>query len=328
MNAHTPSLVHCAVKGLPMPPHTKPRKIVIVGMDGVSHSLLLHYMNSGVMPRFRQMCHEGRLFQLKSSLPEVSSVAWTSFMTGVAPGYHGIFGFVELNRSTYQLEFPGFQAVKWPPFWMRPPLRSIIFNLPQTYPAQPLNGVMVSGFVAVDLEKAVYPQRVYEYLKSVQYRLDVDSNLAVKDPNAFFADLFHVLEKRFHAARYLLASEPWDVFVAVITETDRLHHFYHDSAREGVYHHIFREVYRRLDSFLWDMYSKAKDDDALFVTCSDHGFESICSEVYVNAFLESLLFRVRLEAFSGAFGKNQGVLPGSLQGLYSRLLVIFPRRGS
>ncbi len=58
-------------------------------------------------------------------------------------------------------------------------------NIPQTYPAKIINGVLVSGFVALDLEKAVYPSRIYEYLSNIHYKLDVNSNLALKDPEAF-----------------------------------------------------------------------------------------------------------------------------------------------
>lgn len=289
-----------------MPKQSQRRKVVIVGMDGVSYSLLLHYMQIGIMPGLCRMCEHGRLYPLKSSLPEVSSVAWTSFMTGKTPGYHGIFGFSELDRISYQLEFPNVLAIREPPVWKDTSLQWIIFNLPQTYPAQTLNGVMVSGFVSVDFEKAVYPKRLYHYLKSLDYRLDVKTHLAARDPESFFADLFHVLDKRLEAARYLFANEPWDVFLAVITETDRLHHFFHDSAKEGAYHHVFKEIYRRIDSFLWEMYLKAQENEALFMTCSDHGFESICREVHVNTFLESLGYlEAGLENFQALTGKTK-----------------------
>ena len=71
-----------------------------------------------------------------------------------------------------------------------------------------MQGVMVSGFVALDLEKAVYPRRVFEYLRESNYRLDVRSQLAVKDPGAFFQDLFEVFEKMLAAIKYLYDYQP------------------------------------------------------------------------------------------------------------------------
>jgi len=42
--------------------------------------------------------------------------------------------------------------VKVPTFWERAGVPSVILNIPQTYPAKPLNGIMTSGFVALDLK--------------------------------------------------------------------------------------------------------------------------------------------------------------------------------
>lgn len=47
---------------------------------------------------------EGVFRQRGSSIPEVSSVAWSSIITGVNPGEHGIFGFTDLAPETYGTE--------------------------------------------------------------------------------------------------------------------------------------------------------------------------------------------------------------------------------
>lgn len=237
------------------------------------------------MPKLREMVAEGSLMPMRSTLPEVSSVAWTSFMTGKPPAEHSIFGFMEIDRRSYQYVFPNFLSIKSPPFWEDMNASAIAINIPQTYPARPMNGVMISGFVALDLAKAVYPRRIYDYLKAMDYRLDVNSRLAAKDPGAFFKDLFHTFEKRMEAFRYLYDSEEWRIFIATITETDRLHHFFFDSALEGRYHEVFVDFYRRLDGVLYEMFLRAKKDRAAFFTCSDHGFTNITTEVYVNRYL-------------------------------------------
>jgi predicted AlkP superfamily phosphohydrolase/phosphomutase len=257
-------------------------KVVIIGLDGVPYSLLQSYMAKGIMPRLKEMTAAGRLLPLRSTLPEVSSVAWSSFMTGKNPADHGIFGFMELDRNSYEYRFPNFASLQAPTFWEELGLATVALNIPQTYPAQAINGVLVSGFVALELEKAVYPRRIFEYLRDAGYRLDVRSQLAAKDPGAFFQDLLEVFEKRTAAIKYLYDTEPWHVFIGTITETDRLHHFFYDSASGGPYYEIFADLYARLDSFLGEMYDRAQRDQALFLTCSDHGFAPIKTEVYVN----------------------------------------------
>ena len=261
------------------------KKAVIIGLDGVPYSLLRDYMEQGAMPRFKEIAASGLLSPMKSTLPEVSSVAWSSFMTGKNPAEHGIFGFMELDRNSYGYVFPNFSSLRSRTFWEEADMKTVAFNVPQTYPARQVNGVLVSGFVALDLEKAVYPRRVYEYLKNIGYRLDVRSNLAATDPGAFFDDLFLTLEKRMEAIKYLYDHEEWELFIGTITETDRLHHFFFDSARGGAHNPVFLRFYEKLDEFLYQMFKRAEKDGAVFMTCSDHGFVPIKSEVYVNRFL-------------------------------------------
>jgi predicted AlkP superfamily phosphohydrolase/phosphomutase len=264
---------------------TSEKKVVIIGLDGVPYSLLKNYADQKIMPHFHEMISRGNLLSMDSTLPEVSSVAWTSFMTGENPAEHGVFGFMDIDRNSYEYVFPNFLTLKSRTFWDIADCPTIAFNIPQTYPAKPLHGILVSGFVAVDLQKAVYPKRIYEYLKGIEYRLDVKSELALKDPELFFQDLFSTFEKRTEALKYLYENEDWQIFIGTITETDRLHHFFFDSATGGKYHDVFIRFYQMLDDFLWEIFLASQKDKALFLTCSDHGFAPVQSEVYANRYL-------------------------------------------
>jgi predicted AlkP superfamily phosphohydrolase/phosphomutase len=302
------------------------KRVVIVGLDGVPFSLLQYYVDQGIMPHFKEMISSGNFLPMKSSLPEVSSVAWTSFMTGKNPAEHGIFGFMEVDADSYEYIFPNYFSLRAPTFWEQWDMPTVAYNIPQTYPARPMNGVLISGFVAIELDKAVYPERIYNYLSGLDYQLDVKSHLAQKDPEAFFKNLFEVLEKRIQVFDYLYQNESWQIFVGTITETDRLHHFFFNSARQGKYFDIFADFYQRLDKFLWDTFLKAQDEGALFLTCSDHGFAPLTSEVYVNQYLKEngLLIMEGTNALQNispaakAFCLDPGRIYVHLQDKYSR----------
>ena len=157
----------------------KIKKALILGIDGVPHSLLSTYINNDTMPNLKKILSQGfALHQMNASIPDISSVSWTSFNTGVNPGEHGIYGFTDLNPDSYSLYFPNSKDIKAPAFWeilgktnqktstlfqkyhhkLRDPYRSVIFNVPHTYPALPMNGILISGFVAIDLKKATFPE--------------------------------------------------------------------------------------------------------------------------------------------------------------------------
>jgi predicted AlkP superfamily phosphohydrolase/phosphomutase len=262
------------------------QQVVVIGIDGFPHTLIQNLIERGVMPNFSKIVQTGSLLPMESTLPEVSSVAWSSFMTGCGPGEHGIFGFMELDTE-YGYRFPNFTDIKVPTIWEKLKIPSVIINIPETYPAvRPLKGLLISGFVAVDLNSAVYPNTKAPVLREMGYRLDVNAQLAAKDPDAFFEDLNAVFEKRCEAIRHFYEHENWQLFVGAITETDRLHHyFFHQVLDEGPYHARILEFYRRLDRFIGEMFDRAMTQNALFLTCSDHGFCPITQEVYVNKWL-------------------------------------------
>ena len=134
--------------------------VCVIGLDGVPYSLINALAESGVMPAFAELIACGSLKTLKASLPEISAVSWTDFMTGANSGTHGIFGFTDLKPGSYQIRFPNFLELRCPTFWDRLAelgKKCIIINQPSTYPARKINGILISGFVALDLAKAVYP---------------------------------------------------------------------------------------------------------------------------------------------------------------------------
>ncbi len=269
----------------------KKKKVFILGLDGVPYSLLKSFMEKGIMPELASIVKEGTLVPMEASLPEVSSTSWTTFMTGVNPGRHGIYGFMDLKKDSYDMYFPRSGDIKSEIIWDavgRYGKKSVILNIPSTYPARPLNGILTAGFVAIDLEKATYPKKAYEYLKGIGYKMDVDSELASKNIDAFKKDVDAAFEKREEAFKFFLDNEDWDIFIAAITETDRLHHFFFDGFSDSAHpmHDYLIDFYKRIDKLTGYFYEKVKNDNTLFLVISDHGFTSIKKEIYLNAWLK------------------------------------------
>jgi predicted AlkP superfamily phosphohydrolase/phosphomutase len=81
-------------------------RAVVLGIDGVPYSMLVKLMADGVMPNMRKLAEGGTLRRMESTLPCVSSVAWTSFRTGLNPGRIGLTGFTDRQPRTYRVYFP------------------------------------------------------------------------------------------------------------------------------------------------------------------------------------------------------------------------------
>lgn len=267
----------------------KPRA-VLIGLDGVPYTLLQKLIAGGVTPNMGALAAAGpsRFKQMDASLPEISSVSWSSFMTGQNPARHGIYGFMDLKPGTYQLYFPSYPHLKAPALWDdlgRQGKRTVVINLPGTYPARPHEGVLVSGFVAIDLKKAVHPPSILPALESMGYRIDVDTSRGA-DADHLYRDLDETLAARERAFAHFWDAEDWDLFLAIITGTDRLQHFQWDAAADASHPNHARAMafYASVDAAVGRLLARCRDTDAVYLM-SDHGFCGIESEVYVNRVL-------------------------------------------
>lgn len=265
------------------------RKVVMLGLDGTPYTLLTDFIARGVMPNMAALAAQGRLMQMDSSIPEISSVAWTSTMTGRNPGKHGVFGFTDLRPGTYEQVFPNFMTVRTNVLWDvlgAAGQRSVVINQPSTYPAKKLDGVLIAGFVAVDLKRAVYPPELAARLEAVGYRIDVDAAKAREDMGAFVEDLFETLRVRERVILELFDEGGWDFFEAVVTGTDRLHHFLWNAAPDESHPHhgTFLDYYRAVDALIGRVLERL-DEATPLIMMSDHGFTAIKKEVFLNHWL-------------------------------------------
>ena len=279
-------------KRIKLPPQ---QKACVVGLDGTPYSMITRFMDSGVMPNLKDIVSRGRVAPMTVTLPEISSVSWSSFMTGKNPGEHGIFGFTDLEDGTYKQCFPSFRDLKADTIWDRlgeANMRSVVINQPATYPARPIHGALVSGFVAVQLERSVFPAKYLRLIRDIDYEIDVDAAQVKDNPVALFRVLGELLDSRRRLFDALWESERWNLMEVIVTGTDRLHHFIWDAYEDESHPHHggFLDYYRRVDDFVGHVYEKFSKTayPENFFLLSDHGFCRTKKEVYVNSVLTSL----------------------------------------
>jgi predicted AlkP superfamily phosphohydrolase/phosphomutase len=67
--------------------------------------LLHRYEQDGRMPNFQRLEREGSFRELRTSIPPQSPVAWSNVITGMNPGGHGVYDFIERDPNTMLPEF-------------------------------------------------------------------------------------------------------------------------------------------------------------------------------------------------------------------------------
>ncbi len=266
------------------------RRLIVLGLDGTPFTLIQRMFAEGKLPNLSSLVQEGDFKQMKSVIPTISSVAWSSFMTGCNPAKHNIFGFVDLKPNSYDFTIPVASDMKAKPLWERlggHGLRSIVINVPETYPPKKIYGQMVSGFLCTDVKKVAQPPELSEKLEKMGYRIDIDAWQARKDKDRMLEDIDYAFTHRVKAMFSLMDNEKWDYFHCHIMCTDRLHHFLWEQMENGhpVYEPAFMAFYMKVDDML-GVLRKRLDDRTDLIILSDHGFCTVKREVELNHWLQ------------------------------------------
>ena len=159
--------------------HSRIRRAVVIGLDGLEPSLAERYMDEGLMPNLAKLRKAGSYARLRTTTPAISPVAWSSFMTGSNPAKHNIFDFLSRDPKTYlpdlssarigkpgrvlslgkyniPLAKPSIRGLrKSIPFWKILGERGIfstVLRVPITFPPEKFSGHLLSGMCAPDLK--------------------------------------------------------------------------------------------------------------------------------------------------------------------------------
>ncbi|MFC1682640.1 alkaline phosphatase family protein [Candidatus Zixiibacteriota bacterium] len=267
----------------------KKRRVFVLSIDGVPHSFLKSQMDQGRFPHLAGLAGEGAFSRMRSVYPTISSVAWSSFMTGKNPAKHGIFGFVDHRPNSYDAFIPTSLNMTSKTLWeilSEAGKKVVVINVPVTYPPRAVNGILVSGFLASSLKKATYPAEVSGQLEKMGYRIDADAAIARESLDRFLEDLHLTLEKRVQALHHFMDHQPWDYFHMHIMGTDRINHFMWEHMEQGHarYAPAFLKYYDRIDEIIGELTGKL-GDEVTFVLMSDHGFCTVKKEVNLNRYL-------------------------------------------
>jgi predicted AlkP superfamily phosphohydrolase/phosphomutase len=93
-------LVLCALVVGSLSASSSSKRMLVLGIDALDPQLLEHLMAEGQLPHMRSLRDRGGYSRLATSMPPLSPVAWSNFITGMNPGGHGIFDFIHRNPET------------------------------------------------------------------------------------------------------------------------------------------------------------------------------------------------------------------------------------
>ena len=75
-------------------------RLIVLGVDGMDPGFIERHWDS--LPNLAALRKQGDFHRLGTTIPPQSPVAWSTFITGMDPGGHGVFDFVHRNPATMQ----------------------------------------------------------------------------------------------------------------------------------------------------------------------------------------------------------------------------------
>lgn len=284
-------------------------RVFVIGLDGADWNVLDQFIDRGLMPNLLRLVENGVKGKLRSTIPPMTPQAWVSFMTGVNPGKHGVFGFSSTSvKNPYLGNHLNRYSLKSPTLWKYLSefgLKSIVINVPVTYPPEKIDGILISGmFSPISDPNFIFPKEISQELKNIgiDYQIDIKSHFNPKlrrdaeyineliknSADDLLEELFNMTNSRMKTINFLIKKD-WSLFTVVFVGFDRIQHFLwnylmKDSSDDNPIGEKISEFYTYVDTCIGKLIASVGEDVNL-VLVSDHGFGKFHGDFFLNKWL-------------------------------------------
>lgn len=272
---------------------------MVIGLDCASpRTLFEDFLDD--CPNIKKLMDNGVYGKLKSSDPPITVPAWMVMSTSKKPGTLGIYGFRHRKGNSYtDYWVTNSQTISEPKIWdiiRKKGLKSIILGIPPTFPAHPINGNLVTGFITPDtLSNFTYPPELKKEISENIGDYIVDVNFRTNAKEQLLINIYKMTRSHFKTIKYLMKNKEWDYVQFVIIGLDRLHHafwkyydkFHHKYEAGNIFESVIKKYYKYLDKEVGDLLDLI-DEDTIIVVVSDHGAKAMKGCLCVNMALEKL----------------------------------------
>lgn len=275
-------------------PHNK---MLVIGLDGAPHPLIEQWAAEGHLPHIAALIERGSLSVLNSTVPPHSPPAWSSFITGVNPGQHGVLDFVGRRQDSYDLNVVRADSINGTSLWrlLSDANRHVgVMNVPMTYPPEAVNGYLVTGLGTPDYVAYTYPPELTTTLNAQGYRVNKQFFYEPGRDDEWLQDMHAISDIQGDAAVQLLKEDQPDFFMIVFRSSDEICHFFwrhmdethprHDPAAPAHFKTAILDLYKRLDYWVGKLAATVGKETNILIM-SDHGAGPLYYDVFLNDWL-------------------------------------------
>ena len=278
-----------------------PAPVLVFGMDGADYDVVTEMIAADRLPTLRRLRDHGVYGPLRSTEPPVTPVAWSTFLTGLQPGRHGIYNFSQNPfRGGFRVESAAGRGGT--PLWRMLDAagrKSSFVLVPFTYPLESLNGTMISGYGGPERPDVTPPQAAERIARKFPDMVSVRHPMRERyweDFDRFRRLLIADVEEVEAVSIDVLEADRPDLFAVDFMSSDTIGHLaYHLRNADHPAHDPSRaadhigEVYTAVDAAIGRVIEAAEriyGRPATAIVLSDHGMKPIHYTFQINQWLE------------------------------------------
>ncbi|MGH3024807.1 MAG: alkaline phosphatase family protein [Gaiellaceae bacterium] len=264
-------------------------RLTVIGLDAATLQVVEPLVAEGHLPALGRLLREGSGGVLRSTTHPLTPHAWTTLVTGVNAGRHGIWDFTERDESGYRMRFVNGSFRRAPAVWDRLAVRGRrvgLVGIPFTWPAPRVEGFSVAGFDAAEREEGMtYPPELVAQIGRRYGSIELDNRFPLGKGGRVDLDIVRrAADQKVDLTLWLAERfEPSLLFIVFMAADHIQHLCWTDWERDGAKSPL-AEVYRILDERLARVLDwLGPERDVLVV--SDHGAGPLHGVVNLNAWL-------------------------------------------
>ncbi|RLE59562.1 MAG: hypothetical protein DRJ35_05480 [Thermoprotei archaeon] len=255
-------------------------RVAVIGLDALSWSYFNKLFNSGIMPYTKSLIRKAYKFVL-DAFPPATPPSWSSIMTGVNPGKHGIHAFVYVDKKTLEQRLYTAYHLKHPrihEMLSMLNIPSVMLNPVPSYPVIPIRTLKVISHLFFTPKTLHYPDSMKKFARRLpQITLEEVKTLSRDE---LLNRLTEIVESYLDIVEETADSFAWKLYWLNLDIPDKLLHKCDFSIFEKIIPSE-NKIFNLIDKMVMKL-NQATD---VMIIVSDHGFSKYRTAIRLNDIL-------------------------------------------
>ncbi|MGA9291876.1 MAG: alkaline phosphatase family protein [Ignavibacteriaceae bacterium] len=258
------------------------KKVFAIALDAAEPSLIEKWIEEGHLKNLASLRCRGKFGKISSTAEWLAGSVWPTFYTGVNPGEHGFYHYLQWRSDKMEYERPGPEWINAAPFWrnLGEKYKVISVDMPLTFPPVPFNGIEISGWASHDgiYPTSSFPEEKIDWVTENFGKPPISNEMGGLQS---LQELFNIKEELVTATKKeaeliinLMNLEEWDLFLCCFSAAHRGGHKFWDisSSKEEVnneqkliFNSWLRDIYKECDKAVGKILETVPKDVTIIV---------------------------------------------------------------